>query len=150
MYAFSVVPSVINKKLCCSILLHPLSTETPRLHKQPKSVWFLLSVQKRYENFYLSIWFCAIGSNFGCSCKQGVSDILVESLKLNRQHYWSWIIKWFYLFNVRNCNICGERKILFINKMKQSEIWLRPKGGVKKIIHNLTPNFVERTSQKFA
>ena len=46
---------------------------TPRLHEQPKLVRFLLSVQKRQENFYLSVRFCAIGSDFGCSCKQGVS-----------------------------------------------------------------------------
>ncbi len=45
---------------------------TPCLHEQPKSVRFLLSDQKRQENFYLSIRFCAIGSNICCSCKQGV------------------------------------------------------------------------------
>ncbi len=29
---------------------------------------------------------------------------------------------------IGDCNICAEQKILFINEMKQFEIWPRPTG----------------------
>jgi hypothetical protein len=42
-----------------------------------------------------------------------------------------------------NCNILAERKISFINEIKQREITPRLKDWVQKIFHSLPVNFVK-------
>jgi hypothetical protein len=49
-------------------------TVYPPVYMNSQNQIRLHKIRWRGENFYLFVWFCAIGSDFGCSCKRGVKQ----------------------------------------------------------------------------